>query len=65
MLYQGIRFNIKQLQDMMHRLVEETHRDLIDLLMLEMNAEGEVEEGQLPAVDWDRLNDNAGEEKVE
>ena len=48
----------------MYRLVEETHWDLIDLLMLEMNAEGEVEGKQLPLIDWERLSDNASEEKV-
>ena len=32
--------------------------------MLRMNAEGEVEEGQLPLIDWERLNDNASKEKV-
>ena len=45
---QGTCFNIEQLQGMVYRLVEETRRDLIDLLMLEMNAEGEVEGRQLP-----------------
>src|SRR5271170_4324576 len=63
-LYQNIRFNMEQLRGMMHGLVEETRRDLIQLLMLRMNAEGEVEEGQLPPIDWERLNDNASEEKV-
>jgi len=50
-LYQGIRFNIEQLRGMIHRLVEEARRDLMELMMLEMNAEGEVEEGQLPPID--------------
>ena len=63
-LYQGIRFNMEQLRGMVHGLVEETRRDLMELMMLKMNAEGEVEEGQLPPIDWDRLNDNASEEKV-
>ena len=63
-LYQGIRFNMEQLRGMMHGLVEEARRDLMELLMLEMNAEGEVEGRQLPPIDWERLNDNASEEKV-
>jgi hypothetical protein len=37
---------------------------LIELLILEMNVEGEVEGRQLPPIDWERLNDNASEEKV-
>jgi hypothetical protein len=63
-LYQGICFNMEQLRGMVHGLVEETRRDLMELLMLKMNAEGEVEEGQLPPISWDKLNDNASEEKV-
>jgi hypothetical protein len=31
----------------MQRIVEEARQDLIKLLMLEMNAKGKVEEGQL------------------
>jgi hypothetical protein len=34
-----------------HGLVEETRRDLMELLMIKMNAQGEVEEGQLPPID--------------
>ena len=63
-LCQGTCFNMEQLQGMVHGLVEETCRDLMDLLMLEMNAEGEVEGRQLPPIDWERLSDNASEEKV-
>jgi hypothetical protein len=48
----------------MHRLVEEAWWDLMELLMLEMNAEGEVKGRQLLSIDWERLNDNASEEKV-
>ena len=43
MLYQKVRFNIEQLRGIMHRLVEETRRDLMELIMLEINVEGEVE----------------------
>jgi hypothetical protein len=50
-LYQGICFNIEQLRGIIHRLVEEARQDLIELMMLEMNVEGEVEEGQLPLID--------------
>ena len=55
---------MEQLRGMVHGLVEETHRDLMELMMLKMNAEGEVEEGQLPPIDWERLSNNPGEEKV-
>jgi len=36
---------------MIYGLVEEARWDLIELMMLEMNVEGEVEEGQLPLID--------------
>jgi hypothetical protein len=36
---------------MIYELVKETRRDLMDLIMLKMNVEGEVEEGQLPLID--------------
>jgi hypothetical protein len=49
-LYQGIRFNIEQLRGMIYRLVEEIRRDLMELMILKMNVEGEVE-GQLPLID--------------
>jgi hypothetical protein len=48
---------------MIHGLVEETRRDLIELMMLKMNIEGKVE-GQLPLIDWERLSDNPSKEKV-
>lgn len=47
---------MEQLRGMVHGLVEEAHQDLMELLMLEMNAEGEIEAGQLPLIDWERLN---------
>jgi len=50
-LYQGIRFNTEQLRGMLYRLVEETRRDLMELLIIKMNVKGEVEEGQLPQID--------------
>ena len=63
-LYQQIRFNMEQLRGMVHGMVEEARRDLMELLMLPINAEGEVEAGQLPAIDWERLSDNASEERI-
>jgi hypothetical protein len=48
---------------MVHGLVEETRWDLMELMMLKMNTEGEVE-GQLLPIDWNKLSDNPSEEKV-
>jgi len=50
-LCQKVRFTIEQLRSIVYRLVEETYWDLIDLLMLEMNAEGEVGVGKLLLID--------------
>jgi hypothetical protein len=63
-LYQQIRFNIEQLCRMVHRLVEEARRDLMDLLMLRINTEGEVDTGRLLPIDWERLSDNASKERI-
>jgi len=38
---------MEQLRGMLYGLVEETRWDLIELLIIKMNVEGEVEEGQL------------------
>jgi hypothetical protein len=63
-LYQQIRFNIEQLYRMVYRLVEEARRDLIDLLMLRINTEGKVATGRLLPIDWERLSNNASEERI-
>ena len=63
-LYQGIRFNMEQLRGIVQGLVEEARRDLMELLMLEMNAEGEVEAGRLLPIDWKRLVDNLSKETI-
>jgi hypothetical protein len=47
-----------------HGLVEEARRDLMELLMLKMNAEDEVETGKLPPINWERLSNNAAEERI-
>lgn len=62
--YQKKGFTMNQVRDMIHGLVEEARRDLMELLMLEMNEEGEVEEGQLPTINWSHLEDDFSEEKV-
>jgi superfamily II DNA helicase RecQ len=62
--YQQIKFNMAQLKGMVHGLVEETRRDLMDLMMVKMNEDGEAEGTVLPMIDWSKLHDNAGEEKV-
>ena len=49
---------------MIYRLVEEAYWDLMELLILEMNEEGEDKGRQLPPIDWKRLSDNTSEEKV-
>jgi hypothetical protein len=50
-LYQDVCFNIEQLQGIMQGIVEEARRDLIELLMLKINAKGKVEERQLLLID--------------
>jgi Orsellinic acid/F9775 biosynthesis cluster protein D len=63
-MYQKIRFDMKQLQGMVAGLVEEARRALMELLMIEMNEEGEVKGNILPPIDWAKLSDDPSEERV-
>src|SRR6187402_354744 len=62
--YQKIKFNMNQLRDIVHGLIDEARRDLIELIMLEVNEQGEVDEKQVPPIHWDKLEDDCSEEQV-
>jgi RecQ family ATP-dependent DNA helicase len=62
--YQKIKFTMTQLRDMVHGLVEEAKRDLMELMMIRKNADGEFDEMQVPFVDIEKLEDDCSEEKV-
>jgi hypothetical protein len=64
-LYPNIQYSMSQIQNMIHTLVEKARRVLIeDLIMVELNIFGEVNMGQVPAIDWAGLRDNMAEDKV-
>jgi superfamily II DNA helicase RecQ len=63
-LYGYVRYSMSQLRSMIHGLVESTRIELRrELLLLEMDQASNPIEGatRLPAVEWDRMNDNPAE----
>jgi superfamily II DNA helicase RecQ/uncharacterized C2H2 Zn-finger protein len=62
--YQKIKFGMTQLRDMVGGLVEEAKRDLMELMMIPKRADGEFEEGHIPALRVDKLEDDCSEDKV-
>jgi hypothetical protein len=64
-LYQEIQFTMEQVRGMVHGLVAETRRGLIeDLLILQLDPYGEVKGQRLPPIDWARIADNFTEQQV-
>jgi RecQ family ATP-dependent DNA helicase len=62
--YQKIKFNMTQLQDMVHGLVAEAKRDLMRLMMIRTDGEGEFDAQQLPPMDLEKLEDDCSEDQV-
>jgi RecQ family ATP-dependent DNA helicase len=64
-LYQQVRFNMSQVQSMVHGLVEEARDVLYSKLMrVDMDAERQVDPQQVPPIYWDRMVDNPSESRV-
>lgn len=62
--YKKIQFDMTQLRDMVHGLVEEAQQQLIGLMMIPQNHDGEYNETRIPRADVARLEDDCSEEKV-
>jgi hypothetical protein len=62
--YQDKKFTVNQIRDMIHGVVEEARRELMGLMMVEVNEEGDVDERLVPPLDWDHLEDDHSEERV-
>jgi RecQ family ATP-dependent DNA helicase len=64
-LYQQIRFDMSQVQSMVHGLVEEA-RDILysKLMKVDMDAEQQVDPQQVPPIYWDSMVDNPSESRV-
>lgn len=62
--YKKIQFDMTQLRDIVHRLVEEAQQQLIGLMIIPKNHDGEYDETRIPRVDVARLEDDCSKEKV-
>src|SRR5277367_6450351 len=64
-LYQQVRFDMTQVQSMVHGLVEEARDVLYSKLMrVDMDAERQVDPQQVPPIYWDSMVDNPSESRV-
>jgi superfamily II DNA helicase RecQ len=64
-LYQQIRFNMAEVRTMICGLVSEAREVLYkELMMVDMDAQGQVDATQIPSIDWDTMVDNPSESRV-
>jgi superfamily II DNA helicase RecQ len=64
-LYQQIRFSMAEVRTMVHGLVREARELLFrDLMLVDMDSQGQVESTQVPGIDWDNMVDNPTENRV-
>ncbi|USP79366.1 hypothetical protein yc1106_06640 [Curvularia clavata] len=67
LLYGQIQFSMAQLRTMVHGMIASTRQDMLkQLLLLELDSEGEVVPGTTPcpAIYWDKLVDNAAQRQA-
>ena len=64
-LYQQIRFDMAEVRTMIRGLVGEA-RDVLykELMMVDMDSQGQVDATQVPGIDWDTMVDNPSESRV-
>jgi hypothetical protein len=62
--YYNKKFTINQIRDMIHGVVEEARQELMGLMMVDIDEDGDVDEKQVPPIDWDHLEDDHSEERV-
>jgi superfamily II DNA helicase RecQ len=64
-LYQNIQFSMQQVRSMVHGLVAEVRTILMqDMLMLQLDAQGDIQGEALPSIDWVSLADNPAEQSM-
>ncbi len=57
--------SISQMQTMMHSWVAKARHILMtELMMIDVDSTGEVNEGQVPPIDWSQVYDNMAETRV-
>ena len=64
-LYQQIRFNMAEVRTMIRGLIGEA-RDVLykELMMVDVDSQGQVDATQVPGIDWDTMVDNPSENRV-
>ena len=62
--YQDRKFTVNQIRDMIYGAVEEARRELMGLMMVDVDSDGDIDEKQVPPIDWDHLEDDHSEERV-
>ncbi|KFY04739.1 hypothetical protein O988_00564 [Pseudogymnoascus sp. VKM F-3808] len=61
----GLEFDMGQLQTTIHGVVAEARMILMqDLTMIPLDAFGDINEGQVPQIEWANLRDNMAESRV-
>ena len=64
-LYQQIRFSMAEVRTMVHGLVREAREVLFkDLMLVDIDSQGQVDSIQVPGIDWDNMVDNPTENRV-
>jgi superfamily II DNA helicase RecQ len=64
-LYQQIRFNMAEVRTMIHGVVSEARAVLYqELMMVDVDSQGQVDAAQVPGINWDTMADNPSENRV-
>jgi superfamily II DNA helicase RecQ len=64
-IYKKVEFSMMQFRFMIHSVVANTRIELMQhLMMIPLNEVGDINEGQVPPIDWTALQDNMAEGKV-
>jgi hypothetical protein len=64
-LYQQIRFNMAEVRAMIHGVISEARAVLYEeLMMVDVDSQGQVDVTQVPGIDWDTMVDNPSENRV-
>jgi len=62
--YKDIKFNMTQLRDIVSGLINEARQDLIELIMIEKDVDGEFNEKHVLVMRVDKLEDDYSEDRV-
>lgn len=64
-IYKKVEFSMMQLRFMVHSVVANTRMELLQhLMMIPLDGIGDINEGQVPTINWSALRDDMAERKV-